>query len=100
MPYPNPDFADSGIDYDGDSLTLKEEYDLWVYTYSVTKTDPRSLDALSYSDGEQYTRSRRITGGVNDGRREPTLVAATYDKHAAFAAWASAAGYRTVHLED
>ena len=100
MPYPNPGFADGGIDYDGDSLTLKEEYDLWVYTHNVTKTDPRSLDELSYSDGEQYTRSRRAVGGTNDGRRVPTLAAAGYSKNAEFVAWAQSAGYRTVHLED
>ena len=28
-PYPNPLFADAGIDYDGDTLTLGEEYSLW-----------------------------------------------------------------------
>jgi len=96
--YPNAGFADGQIDYDGDSLTLKEEFDLWVLTYSVTGTDPRSLDALSYSDGEQYSRSARLAGGANDGRRTPTLAAANYDKAADFAAWAAAAGYRNVWL--
>jgi hypothetical protein len=102
MPYPNPGFADGGIDYDGDSLTLKEEFDLWVYTYSVTGTDARSLDALSYSDGEQYTRSTRLADGPDRGRRVPTLRADTYDKHAQFLAWAASASanYRLVHLEN
>jgi IPT/TIG domain len=99
-PYPNPGFGDGATDYDGDSLTLKEEYDLWVYTYSISKTDPRSLEALSYSDGEQYTRSRRVVGGSDDGRRQPTLAAVGYDKNVQFVDWAVAAGYRTVHLED
>jgi hypothetical protein len=92
--YPNPGFSDAEVDYDGDSLTLGEEYDLWVYTYSVTKTDPRSLDALSYSDGEQYTRSAR----GNDGRRTPNLAAGGYDKHTAFVSWASNDGYRRLML--
>jgi hypothetical protein len=92
-PYPNPLFADAGTDYDGDSLTLNEEYDLWVYTHVVTKTDARTLERLSYSDGEQYSRSTR-EGGV--GRRQPTLAAGAYDKHDDFVNWASAAGYRTV----
>jgi len=96
--YPNAGFADSNTDYDGDSLTLAEEHDLWVYTYSVTQTDPRSLDALSYSDGEQYTRSQRIVGGAHDGRRNPTLSATGYDKHQQFLDWASGAGYRSVML--
>ena len=33
-PYPNALFADGELDYDGDSLTLLEEHDLWVYTYA------------------------------------------------------------------
>jgi hypothetical protein len=98
MPYPNPGFADGDIDYDGDSLTLKEEFDLWVYTYAVTGTDTRSLDSLSYSDGEQYTRSARIVGGTHDGRRKPTLAADGYDKHGQFVNWAIGAGYRNVML--
>jgi hypothetical protein len=97
-PYPNPGYADAKIDHDGDSLTLGEEYALWVYTYSVTKTDPRSLDALSYSDGEQYTRTSRVSGGLHDGRRVPTLAAAEYDKNVNFVAWASDNGYRSVML--
>src|SRR5262249_26213139 len=31
-PYPNPLFADAGTDYDGDGLTLSNEYTLWRYT--------------------------------------------------------------------
>jgi hypothetical protein len=98
-PYPNALFADGAVDYDGDSLTLVEEFKLWVYTYSVTKTDARSLDSLSYSDGEQYTRSRRIASGPDAGRREPTLAAASYDKHQNFLNWTVANGYRNVALD-
>jgi hypothetical protein len=99
-PYPNALFADANVDYDGDTLTLREEYDLWVYTYSATKTDARDLAALSYSDGEQYTRSRRIGGGHDDGRRVPTLGRHNYDKHEQFLSWASLSGYRTVSLHN
>ena len=89
-PYANPLFPDAGVDYDGDSLTLSEEYLLWVYTYSVTKTDPRDLNKLSYSDGMQYTRSQVIPGGTHAGRHEPTLPRAGYDKHQQFVDWATA----------
>jgi hypothetical protein len=93
-PYPNPLFADSGVDYDGDVLTLGEEYRLWK------KYGARTLNPLYYSDGEQYSISRRVGGGQDSGRREPTLVASTYDKRADFIAWANASGYRQVELQD
>jgi hypothetical protein len=99
-PYPNPLWKDADVDYDGDSLTLSEEQRLWKFTYEVTRTDPRSLEALSYSDGEQYTRSRRIASGYDAGRREPTLVASTYDKRQQFIDWSIRAGYRQVELLD
>ena len=84
-PYPNPlDGEDAGVDYDGDSLSLKQEFALW--NYSVAHGEPRSLDALSYSDGEQYSRSRR-----EDGRRVPTLRADGYDKYQCFIDWADPA---------
>jgi hypothetical protein len=54
-PYPNALFADADVDYDGDGLTLLDEQALWKYT--VARWAPRSLDALTYSDGEKYTRS-------------------------------------------
>jgi hypothetical protein len=94
MPYPNPlDAEDANIDHDGDSLTLKEEYDLWIYTVH-NEGAPRDLNALAYSDGEQYTRSARGA----DGHRVPTLGAAGYDKQVDFLNWAGAAGYRNVML--
>jgi hypothetical protein len=96
LPYPNPLFAgDKDTDFDGDSLTLSEEQALWKYTYDVTHTDARTLTPLSYSDGEQYSRSTRVAG-----RRKPTLAAAGYDKQTAFVNWTAAAGYRTVMLQD
>ena len=92
-PYPNPLFKDAGVDYDGDVLTLGEEYSLWK------SMNQNTLSPLSYSDGEQYSASRRITTGPNAGRREPTLLAATYDKRAQFIAWANDNGYRNVVLQ-
>jgi hypothetical protein len=99
-PYPNPLFKDSDVDYDGDSLTLGEEYSLWKYTYEVTKTDQRTLSPLSYSDGEQYSRSQLVATGPHTNRHQPTLSADNYDKHSQFLAWANASGYRVVGLDD
>jgi hypothetical protein len=45
-PYPNPLFADAGTDYDGDGLTLGQEYSLWV-------TFGNHAMPLNYSDGLQ-----------------------------------------------
>src|SRR3954470_9959591 len=96
LPYPNPLFAgDKDTDFDGDSLTLTEEQSLWKYTYDVTKTDARTLTPLSYSDGEQFSRSVRV-----NGRRQPTLRAAGYDKSVDFDNWATANGYRNVLLHN
>jgi prepilin-type processing-associated H-X9-DG protein len=98
-PYPNALFADGHVDYDGDTLTLLEEYKLWVHTYSVTKTDPRSLASLSYSDGEQYSKFRRIASGPDAGRREPTVSRVDYDKQVSFLGWADRNGYRNPKLQ-
>ena len=96
LPYPNPLFAgDQDTDFDGDSLTLSEEQALWKYTYEVTRTDARTLTPLSYSDGEQYSRSTRVAG-----RRQPTLAASGYDKQQQFVTWATSAGYRNVLLHN
>jgi len=94
-PYPNPLFGDAGTDYDGDTLTLGEEFSLWSRYGNRS-----SLDSLLYSDGEQYSISRRIPSGPDAGRREPTLLAATYSKRTEFVNWASANDYRTVELQD
>ncbi|MCU0257572.1 MAG: IPT/TIG domain-containing protein [Solirubrobacteraceae bacterium] len=49
-PYPNAlDAGDKDIDFDGDSLTLSQEYQLWVYTTGGGKLP------LTYSDGDQDT---------------------------------------------
>lgn len=90
-PYPNPLFADASNDYDGDVLTLAEEQALWKYTYEVNRSSSRSLDPLSYSDGNQHSVYTRVAG-----RRQPALDVAGYDRHQQFLNWASAALYRTV----
>ena len=93
-PYPNPlDKTDAGTDHDGDDLTLLDEYQLWLVT--LKNGAPRTLASLGYSAGEQYSVNAR-QGGT--GRRVPTLLAANYDKQAAFLAWAAGAGYATVGL--
>jgi hypothetical protein len=93
-PYPNALFKDVDIDYDGDTLTLGEEYRLWKYVGNLTLTH------LSYSDGEQYSESERIASGPDAGRRRPTLEADTYPKRQQFIDWATTHGYRSVELQD
>ena len=92
-PYPNPlDGTDPDKDFDGDALTLVEEYRLWK-RYDKSG----DLAELLYSDGNQFSLYVRENG---TGRRMPTLKAAGYAKQADFVAWAAANGYRTVVLSD
>ena len=93
-PYPNALDADADVDHDGDTLTLKEEYELWKVT--VGNGAPRDLGRLSYSAGEQYSIHTRDSSG----RRRPALLAAGYDKQADFLAWADRSGYRNVQVAD
>jgi hypothetical protein len=74
-PYPNPlDSSDANTDFDGDSLTLTEEYRLWK-AYG----DPAAgLDNLNYSDGKQYSQN---------------ISPIDYVKQNQFIAWATATGY-------
>ncbi len=89
-PYPNPlDKTDADTDHDGDTLTLMQEYRLWKYSIAHSG-EPRTLERLSYSAGEQYSKSTRAGG---TGVRTPTLLADGYDKQAAFLAWAGSHGY-------
>lgn len=93
-PYPNPlDGTDAGIDFDGDSLTLNEEFRLWN-----AFEGSRNLESLLYSDGAQCSISERGAGG----RRTCTLRADEYrtpgqpgtrHRQAEFLAWAAGAGY-------
>lgn len=95
-PYPNPlDSSDAGLDFDGDSLTLREEQELWRYAVKQGRAT-RTLQPLYYSDGRQYSIGQLGA----DGRWEPTLPAAGYERHQSFLDWASANGYRTVHMTD
>jgi IPT/TIG domain len=89
-PYPNAlDGTDGGLDHDGDSLTLKEEYDLWKLTGAP-------LSPMSYSAGEQYSVSARDGAG----RRTPTLAAVGYAKQDDFLNEAAKSGYGIVALAD
>jgi hypothetical protein len=95
-PYPNAlDSTDGGTDHDGDDLTLVEEYKLWLVT--LRNGAPRTLGALGYSAGEQYSVNVRQGG---NGLRVPAIAAAGYDKQQAFLGWAAGAGYGTVGLSD
>jgi hypothetical protein len=95
-PYPNAlDGTDANTDHDGDTLTLRDEYDLWKYT--IAHGAARTLTPLTYSAGEQFSISSRAGG---TGRRTPTLVAAGYSKQAEFLSWAAAAGYDQVALSN
>jgi hypothetical protein len=58
-PYPNPlDGSDADIDFDGDGLTLKEEYKAWNYS---GRPQP-----LNYSDGNPYTGGTATRDGDKD----------------------------------
>ena len=92
-PYPNPlDEEDANTDFDGDSLTLAEEYKLWGYT--IAQGSPASLGALTYSDGTQHSIYTRD----GNGYRHPALPAAGYVKMAQFQTWAQANRYWQVRL--
>jgi hypothetical protein len=94
-PYPNPlDKTDADVDHDGDSLTLIQEYRLWKY--ATAHGESRTLERLSYSAGEQFSKSTRVGGG----RRTPTLAANGYNKQAQFMAWATGHNYAFVSLAN
>ncbi len=93
--YPNPlDSTDANTDYDGDGLTMAQEYALWKYT--IANGADASLQNLTYSDGLQFSIYRRDA----NGRRVPNLPAAGYTKHLAFLTAVAANGYSTVTLPD
>jgi hypothetical protein len=87
-PYPNALYPDANVDYDGDSLSLGEEFALWQ-----ASRDPHAgLDPLSYSDGNQYSIYNRDASGHRPGspRQDP------YAKYADFFNWANTHGYGQV----
>lgn len=94
-PYPNPlDQTDAGTDYDGDGLSLSDEYGLWQYT--VGRGASPSLAALTYSDGLKHSIYSRDATGI----RRPALPAAGYGPAADFVTWLGASGYQTTQLPD
>ena len=112
-PYPNPlDKNDAGVDYDGDGLTVAEEYGLWKVSTPVAQRTFADVagkpSPLSYSAGLTYSVSsyckdvpgNPLCGVGDDNRRVPTLAAGTYDKWLAFTGWAAASGYDPVRLHD
>jgi thrombospondin type 3 repeat protein len=51
-PYPNPlDGTDAGKDFDGDGMTMAEEYAAWVYSGRILPGGPGQ--SFPYSDGNQ-----------------------------------------------
>jgi hypothetical protein len=96
-PYPNAlDATDANSDFDGDSLTLREEYDLWNYTIRRGAARPANLDdlaqPLTYSDGEQYSLMTRDANGY----RVPSMSVAAYPAHQQFVDMLVARRYRSV----
>ena len=112
-PYPNAlDKNDAGVDYDGDGLTVAEEYGLWKVSTPVAQRTFADVagkaSPLSYSAGLTYSVSsyckdvpgNPLCGVGDDNRRVPTLAAGTYDKWLAFTGWAAGHGYDPVRLHD
>jgi hypothetical protein len=97
-PYPNPlDPSDANTDFDGDTLQLGVEQQLWLV--SSAPADRQLANQLSYSDGLQHSIYEFRPGQGN--RRFPSLPASGYSKQADFVNWASGAGYLTnLHLPD
>jgi hypothetical protein len=69
-PYPNPlDGKDGNTDYDGDGLTLTDEYRLW-FGFGGHATP------LNYSDGTQTTRVENVVDNYFDYHPDGTITAA------------------------
>jgi hypothetical protein len=88
-PYPNALYADADVDYDGDSLTLGEEFSLWK-----SFRDPaKGLNDLVYSDGNQYSAYARDITGHRPGGVIGADPVAKYQGRGGFIEWAKEAGY-------
>ena len=61
---------------------------------------PRTLDPLNYSDGEQYSISRRIPSGPTPAAASRRWSPPTTPSRPNFVNWANANGYRQVELQD
>jgi len=65
-PYPNPlDSSDANTDFDGDGLTMSEEYNAWARYFPhrfVLSDDPNAGRLEAYSDGLQATQSALPSG--------------------------------------
>jgi hypothetical protein len=112
-PYPNPlDSSDANYDHDGDGLSMKDEFELWKYTYEVAGTGGKTLFPLSYSAGMQYSVHAVCkapypagtpcgTSPNSEGRRYPTLKVEGYERWFGpngFYTWLGASGYQRVVL--
>jgi hypothetical protein len=90
-PYPNPLFSDANVDYDGDSLTLGQEFSLW----KAYRNPAAGLNDLVYSDGNQYS----AYGRDGAGRRPGGLIGPDPNhKYTNFFDWAAGAGYGNVWI--
>ena len=88
-PYPNALFADANVDYDGDSLTLGQEFSLW----KVYRNPAAGLNDLVYSDGNQYS----AYGRDGSGRRPGGLIGADPNqKYEDFRLWTVRDHYSSV----
>jgi hypothetical protein len=86
LPYPNALYPDANVDYDGDSLTLGQEFSLW----KAYRDPSKGLNDLVYSDGNQYSAYSRDASGHRPG----SLIGPDpEDKYRQFVAWAQSAGY-------
>jgi IPT/TIG domain len=88
-PYPNALFPDAGVDYDGDSLTLGEEFALW----KAFRNPANGLHDLVYSDGNQFSAYGRDASGRRPGA---PIAGNPVAKYQGFIAWAQAAHYWNV----
>jgi hypothetical protein len=92
-PYPNALFKDADVDYDGDSLTLEEEFELWKNFRDPAK----GLNDLVYSEGNKYSAYGRSASGHRPGG---LIGADPVAKYAGFKAWAQANDYWTITVPN
>jgi hypothetical protein len=91
-PYPNPLYPDAGVDYDGDSLRLGQEFSLW----KAYRNPGSGLNDLVYSDGNQYS----AYGRDGAGRRPGGLIGPDPNqKYTDFFGWAAGSGYGSVWIK-